>query len=261
MSFMIPKKPQILYSPMLATFGGGSARGFNPGVTGGEDIVTDQLYWHVDAANSSSYSGSGTTWTDLISSQNATLVNTPTYSTSSANGGGAFFFNSDNSEYATTSFTKTQAAFSVSAWHRPASDQADGGQHAIMNTFEDASAEWWSLSTSGASRGNAQFVCDNDGSKVTLNGSSTVADSWQMITGTRSGANMKLYVNASVVATSTSLTTSDITGVEPLWIASRSGGYGEVYKGYISDLKIYTKELSASEVTQNHNALKDRYGV
>ena len=45
MSFMIPKKPQILYSPMLATFGGGSARGFNPGVTGGEDIVTDQLYW------------------------------------------------------------------------------------------------------------------------------------------------------------------------------------------------------------------------
>lgn len=35
MSFMIPKKPQILYAPMLATFGGGSARGFNPG--GGPD--------------------------------------------------------------------------------------------------------------------------------------------------------------------------------------------------------------------------------
>ena len=34
MSFMIPKKPQILYSPMLATFGGGSARGFNPGGAG-----------------------------------------------------------------------------------------------------------------------------------------------------------------------------------------------------------------------------------
>ena len=31
MSFMIPKKPQILYAPMLASFGGGSARGFNPG--------------------------------------------------------------------------------------------------------------------------------------------------------------------------------------------------------------------------------------
>ena len=31
MSFMIPKKPQILYSPMLATFGGGSARAFGLG--------------------------------------------------------------------------------------------------------------------------------------------------------------------------------------------------------------------------------------
>ncbi len=31
MSFLVPKKPQILYAPMLASFGGGSARGFNPG--------------------------------------------------------------------------------------------------------------------------------------------------------------------------------------------------------------------------------------
>lgn len=31
MSFLIPKKPQILYAPMLSSFGGGSARGFNPG--------------------------------------------------------------------------------------------------------------------------------------------------------------------------------------------------------------------------------------
>ena len=31
MSFLVPKKPQILYAPMLSSFGGGSARGFNPG--------------------------------------------------------------------------------------------------------------------------------------------------------------------------------------------------------------------------------------
>ena len=33
-SFWMPKK-QPLYAPMLATFGGGSARGFNPGGGGG----------------------------------------------------------------------------------------------------------------------------------------------------------------------------------------------------------------------------------
>tara|TARA_R110000737_G_scaffold36455_1_gene55917 strand:+ start:137 stop:871 length:735 start_codon:yes stop_codon:yes gene_type:complete len=228
--------------------------------TGGDGpIVTDQLYWHVDAANSSSYSGSGTTWTDLISGQNATLVNTPTYSTSSANGEGAFFFNGSD-EYATTNFTKTQAAFSVSAWHKP-STQGSGGQHAIMNSFESNSAEWWALSVQGTGRGVAEFVCDNDSGKVTLDGTSELADSWQMITGTRSGSSMKLYVNTSAVVTGNTLATSTITGVEPFWIASRSGSYDEVYTGYISDLKIYTKELSASEVTQNYNALKDRYGL
>ena len=33
--FGLPKKPQILYAPMLSSFGGGSARGFNPGGGGG----------------------------------------------------------------------------------------------------------------------------------------------------------------------------------------------------------------------------------
>jgi hypothetical protein len=38
MSFIIPKKPQILYAPMLGSLGGGSARGFGRGVGGGAGI-------------------------------------------------------------------------------------------------------------------------------------------------------------------------------------------------------------------------------
>tara|TARA_R110000823_G_scaffold28498_3_gene83086 strand:- start:932 stop:1717 length:786 start_codon:yes stop_codon:yes gene_type:complete len=223
-------------------------------------IVTSSLYWHVDAANSSSYSGSGTTWTDLISSQNATLVNSPNYSTTEADGWGSFYFDGVN-QYGTTSFTKAQAAFSVSAWHKPASPQAQNGMQAIMNTFEGQSAEWWSIATGGTGRGTPEFVCDNDSSKVTIRDSAEAPDSWQMITGTRSGSSMKLYVNTSLNTSANSLSTSDINGVEPMYIASRATGYGEQYTGYISDLKIYTKALSASEVTQNYNALKGRYGL
>ena len=32
----------------------------------GKSIVTDGLVFYVDAANSKSYSGTGTTWTDLV---------------------------------------------------------------------------------------------------------------------------------------------------------------------------------------------------
>lgn len=35
---ILPKKPQILYAPMLATFGGGSSRGFGRGIGGGFDF-------------------------------------------------------------------------------------------------------------------------------------------------------------------------------------------------------------------------------
>ncbi len=40
---ILPKKPQILYAPMLATFGGGSARGFGFGVGGA--AKPGEAYW------------------------------------------------------------------------------------------------------------------------------------------------------------------------------------------------------------------------
>ena len=54
MSFLIPKKPQILYAPMLASFGGGSARGFNPGGAGGgpaSDVRVTSLPQNLAAYN------------------------------------------------------------------------------------------------------------------------------------------------------------------------------------------------------------------
>jgi len=57
-------------------------------------INTTNLILHLDAGNSSSYSGSGTTWTDLSGEGNdVTLVNGPTYS---SNDGGYFDFDGTN---------------------------------------------------------------------------------------------------------------------------------------------------------------------
>lgn len=44
MSLIVPKKPQILYAPMLASFGGGSARGFNPGGGSVEPLDVDSVF-------------------------------------------------------------------------------------------------------------------------------------------------------------------------------------------------------------------------
>jgi hypothetical protein len=60
-------------------------------------IISANLVQHLDAGDSSSYSGSGSTWSDLTSNGvDGTLINSPTYST--IEGGGSFFFDG-TSEY------------------------------------------------------------------------------------------------------------------------------------------------------------------
>jgi hypothetical protein len=50
------------------------------GVAYNPRIVTNGLVLALDAGNTKSYPGSGTTWTDLSSSNSGTLVNDPTFS-------------------------------------------------------------------------------------------------------------------------------------------------------------------------------------
>jgi hypothetical protein len=51
----------------------------------GENIVTDGLIFRVDAGDSASYPGTGTTWTDVINGNNGTILNGTAYN--SAEGG------------------------------------------------------------------------------------------------------------------------------------------------------------------------------
>ena len=61
----------------------------------GPRIPTSGLIFYLDAANTRSYPGSGTTWTDLSGNGNTgTLTNGPTYS--SANGGQIVFDGSND---------------------------------------------------------------------------------------------------------------------------------------------------------------------
>ena len=74
--------------------------------------------------------------------------------------------------------------------------------------------------------------------------------------GTYDLSNIKLYRNGSLVGT-TAYTTAINQSTTNLDIASQSTSYH--WDGKISNVKVYNKALSASEVLQNYNALKGRY--
>ena len=49
-------------------------------VASGPNVVEDGLVLALDAGNTKSYPGSGSTWTDTVGSNNGTLTNGPTFS-------------------------------------------------------------------------------------------------------------------------------------------------------------------------------------
>ena len=101
-------------------------------------IVTDGLVLHLDAANTKSYSGSGTDWKDFSGKDNdTTLVNSPTYSSNNA---GYFNFDGSNDSVTlpTLDIAGNELTFSVWNYGIEAKSSsiiwlADSGGHRMLN--------------------------------------------------------------------------------------------------------------------------------
>ena len=227
-------------------------------------IVSSNLILHVDAGLSSTiqdHSGNGNT-VSKTSGVDFTTAGT---------GGVASYWTFDNiADYIDTNVQRTNSDFSYSAWF--SFDSLTSLNNVLISTFESTSQEWTTLNAN--STGYAEFIIDNDGDntggdavKVTLTDTTTQMSSgtWYNMCATYNSTSgvMKLYLNGSQVATTTHSQTGTITGVEPIRIGGRSSftSSTERWIGDIAVVLTYSKELSSTEVTQNWNAYKGRYGL
>jgi hypothetical protein len=81
---------------------------------------------------------------------------------------------------------------------------------------------------------------------------------WYHIVGMASNNNeMKMYINGALIGTRA--TTKTFTGGLPLYIGR--GDFGEYFHGEISQVKIYNKALTDTEVKQNFEATRHRFGI
>jgi hypothetical protein len=222
-------------------------------------IVTTGLVLNLDAGNTSSYPGSGTTWTDLIGGNNATLTNGPTYS--GANGGSIVFDGSN--DYANIGVGKGvnqfSADFTVSAWVMADSTGSTFGN--IIGDYYTNSIsttnEWQLMMNNGA---QISFYRVGTGSIFNI-ASGYSANTWINVVVSRIGSTIILYTNSNSIATATN---SDIFGTATgnFNIGIDGNNTVEPFKGKIANVLIYkNKGLSASEVLQNFNALRGRYGI
>tara|TARA_R100000329_G_scaffold59014_1_gene53120 strand:- start:1137 stop:4745 length:3609 start_codon:yes stop_codon:yes gene_type:complete len=219
-------------------------------------LITTNLVLHLDASNSSSYSGSGTTWTDLSSSSNdGTLTNGVTYD--SNNGGVLVFDGTDDYVVTSSDMFNANADFTLSVWLL--SDTfATGVSYAVVADVANSQSLYLRYND-----GSFKLVNSNTAILGTFSSSSLSTNTWYDITLTRSSNTYTLYVNGSSVSSLTGIShsfTHSPTTIGANNNNSAPPAYKNNFDGKIAQVLAYSAALSASEVQQNYNATKATYG-
>jgi hypothetical protein len=240
---------------MTVSIGGATISG---GVTLGDaivPIVTSGLVLSLDAGNSSSYPGTGSTWNDLSGSVNTgTLYNGPVYS--SSNGGYLDFDGIDDyAGGANSASTNLTGDMTCEVWFKLDAVAADwvrplGKGDSTNRTY----GLWYNTASPG------YFLYQRYGANsfgVSYSVVPTVGEWYQMV-GTTIGSNHALYINGVNVATATA-TGPWASSTEGYRIAAAT--FHTFHNGPISIARLYDRGLSPAEVAQNFNVIRGRYGL
>jgi hypothetical protein len=224
--------------------------------TGG--IVTNGLVLNLDAAKTDSYPGTGTTWRDLSgNSNNGTLINGPTFSGIGKQA--SIVFDGVDDTYTLGSFRiSVNSSFTISMWFK---------RNGIMNN-----KRLLEIGGSGGTSGRIWFgVIDEANIYGTLWNntyytSGSTRDYWQRVSNTFTGSQFvelvftqdklalvqKSYLNG--IETNSTALSGNLDNVNAVAQSTQ-------INTSVSNLKIYNRALTQTEITQNFNALRGRYGI
>ena len=212
----------------------------------GKSIVTDGLVFYVDAANSNSYPGTGSAVSDLVGSASGTFAQQATYS--SADGGSFVFDGTDDHIGFGDIGSFTSATFSC--WVK-----RNGSQTSYTGLIISRP------DTTGIgimSSGGIWYMWN--GQNYTHNSALSISDgSWEMVTVTldSSSGTVQFYRNTTSGTSDSYNGSSSSLGDAKIGIDEFNGS--RALNGNIACLSIYNRALTSDEVTQNYNALKNRF--
>ena len=226
-------------------------------------IVNDSsLLFYLDAVNTKSYVSGSTTWTDISKGGNTgTLVNGPSFS--SANGGSIIFDGTDDYCNVPISAVPTGSQATVSFWTKfnvtqassifSAYNSAGQRQINIHLTWSDSIAYWDCGATGG--------TYDRINSSTLTTAQKTGWHNW-VFTKDATAGTMVIYLDGISLASGTGKTnTIGTISTASKRCAIASFDDTMYYSGNISSMLLYNRALSATEITQNFNTHKSRFGL
>ena len=223
-------------------------------------IVTTNLILNLDATNTSSYSGSGSTWYDISGSgNNFTLVNSPSYS---SNFNGYITFDDLSSQYGTGPNVGNLSTWTVEVWFR-ASKSLSGKVTSLLTNVYDLSTKLnFSVGTNNSPGSYNLTAGYFDGSWHSTTGSSISTNTWYQVVGTYNGSTISYYINGSLVNSLNYTGTPQSGG--GLRLARRWDDVvsaGNLFAGDISVVRLYSTGLNSTQVSQNFSSCRYRYSL
>jgi len=219
----------------------------------GPDIVENGLILCLDAANKLSYRGSGTSWLDLSgNSNNGTLTNGPTFS--NVNQGSIVFDGvNDYVGCGNNSSINLTSYITISTWTKKA--YGSSASVAIDKGRDNYGA--WSL-LFDVTANKVEFHCRINGTNsLVLSNTSYGNNTWTNITVVFTGTSLLMYINGKLDNT-TNISGTIGTNAIDFSIGKANDGYN--WSGQVSNVFVYNTPLSATEILQNYNATKSRFG-
>lgn len=207
-------------------------------------IVKDGLVLDLDAAKMDSYPKTGTAWNDISGNRNnSTLTNGPTFD---SRNGGSIVLDGVN-DYGI--LNSTLDIGTVGSWSIWLNATAFGGV-IIGSNIPNYYMLYYDSSI---------FYINYGGTFGSRSSSPLSVGIWYNITVTRNGNTHQIFLNGSPVGGTLSITTANTSKFSIIGDEKTPSTYP--FKGKIASLSIYNKVLTTTEVTQNYNALKRRFGL
>jgi hypothetical protein len=231
-------------------------------------LTTTNRIIYLDANNTASYSGTGTTWTNLDSggAYSATLIGSPTFDSTTSPGNKYFDFNRGAATGQYAQITQDAAInpvinqpFTIQMWVR------------INNVGTQGTLVSKMLGSSDDYDGYNFIYLENTALQLHLNGlsrdnrfpSSTgvISSGWVLYTanvqfGNGGGRQNKIFVNGRQVM---AVTSSESSIPRPGQNMTFPAGYGGDGECEIGQFLYYNTELSVTQVIQNYDATKIKY--
>ena len=212
-------------------------------------IVFDGLVLNLDAGDVSSYPGTGTTWYDISGKgNNGTLTNGPTYD--SANKGSIVFDGVD--DYVDVSNTSFGGEFTFSCWFKISTKT---GVRIIFG------------SSGGSVSGGPKIGFDEANYFIRIVGvahSSTTSpaiNTWTNMTIKRNSQNKVDFYRNGENETRLFSDAAQVGTFTLDKIGANGADSSQDFYGSIATIHAYNRALSSTEVLQNFNALRSRYGI